>query len=181
MAIKLMKVNNSFNIYTQHFYIDNISDLDTIDDEYKCQMGDIAELPDGAKYRRHSDDYFGNLWEYYTGGGSSGNLVVQITTVEGGVVADKTMREICTALQAGKTVNIVDMTEDVLDLENPVSEKFLFSAPANAVVYFENEGVGTYYISLPDLDAAPSWIYSLYAFNLDDYPTTVEPESPEYE
>lgn len=74
MAIKLMKVNNSFNIYTQHFYIDNISDLDTIDDEYKCQMGDIAELPDGAKYRRHSDDYSGNLWEYYTGGGSGSEL-----------------------------------------------------------------------------------------------------------
>lgn len=73
MAIKLMKVNNSFNIQIQHFYIDNISDLDIIEDEYECQIGDIAELPDGAKYRRHSDDYSGNLWEYYTGGGSSGN------------------------------------------------------------------------------------------------------------
>lgn len=72
MAIQLYKENDKYNVYHQHFYIDNISDLDSIETEYKCQMGDIAELPDGTQYRRHSDNYSGQMWDYFKGGGSSG-------------------------------------------------------------------------------------------------------------
>lgn len=72
MAIQLIKQNSKFNNLHQHFYIDNLSDLDLIESEYKCQMGDVAELPDGMQYQRHSDDYQGQKWEYWKGGGSGG-------------------------------------------------------------------------------------------------------------
>ena len=72
MAIQLAKQNSKFNILHQYFYIDDVSDLDIIEDEFKCHMGDIAELSNGTKYQRHSDDYLGELWEYYQGG-NSGN------------------------------------------------------------------------------------------------------------
>lgn len=70
MAIQLIKQNSKFNILHQYFYIDDVSDLDTIEDEFECHMGDIAELSNGTKYQRHSDDYLGELWEYYQGGSS---------------------------------------------------------------------------------------------------------------
>ena len=73
MAIQLIKQNSKFNNLHQHFYIDNLSDLDSIENEYKCQMGDVAELPDGMQYQRHSDDFQGTLWEYWQGGGSGGS------------------------------------------------------------------------------------------------------------
>ena len=63
MAVKLAKKNNVFNMQQRTFYIDDESDLDAIEAEYDCGIGDTAECPDGTIYRRHSDDYEGDLWE----------------------------------------------------------------------------------------------------------------------
>lgn len=87
MAIQLIKQNSKFNNLHQHFYIDNLSDLDSIENEYKCQMGDVAELPDGMQYQRHSDDYQGQKWEYWKGGGSGGSSgLPDVTTADNGNV-----------------------------------------------------------------------------------------------
>lgn len=63
MAIQLFRENDSFNIYHQHFLIDEENDLVNLENEYSCSMGDRAELPDGTIYVRHSDGYNGELWE----------------------------------------------------------------------------------------------------------------------
>lgn len=84
MAIQLIKQNSKFNNLHQHFYIDSLSDLDLIESEYKCQIGDVAELPDGMQYQRHSDDYQGQKWEYWKGGGSGGSDLPDVTVEDNG-------------------------------------------------------------------------------------------------
>ena len=84
MAIQLAKQNSKFNSLHQHFYIDNLSDLDSIETQFKCQMGDIAELPDGAQYQRHSDDYSGQKWEYWQGGSASGSELPEVDSSDNG-------------------------------------------------------------------------------------------------
>lgn len=63
MAIQLLKENDKFNTYHQHFLIDSSDDLIPLETNYKCQIGDVAEVIDGTKYVRHSDGYSGDLWE----------------------------------------------------------------------------------------------------------------------
>lgn len=63
MAIQLMQENGEYNIKSQHFLIDETSDLTSLENEYSCSMGDKAELPNGIIYVRHSDEFDGDLWE----------------------------------------------------------------------------------------------------------------------
>ena len=72
MAIIKLKEGHSFNIYHQHFLIDSDSDLTLLETTYNCQIGDIAELPNGNYYIRHSNDYQGDLWELIETDGSGG-------------------------------------------------------------------------------------------------------------
>lgn len=104
MAIQLLKENDRFNTYHQHFLIDGSDDLTSLEANYKCQMGDVAEVVDGTRYIRHSDDYQGEKWELMEsssggdGGGSTGGgvLVVNMDTETGAL--DKTWQEIHDAL-----------------------------------------------------------------------------------
>lgn len=86
MAIQLLKENNRFNTYHQHFLIDSSDDLASLEANYNCQMGDIAETVDGTKYARHSTGYSGELWEEIhsngSGGASTGNGTVVIDLEE---------------------------------------------------------------------------------------------------
>lgn len=63
MAVQKIKEGNVFNVYNQSFLIDETSDLDELENEYTCLMGDKAQLPDGTIYVRHSDEFQGELWE----------------------------------------------------------------------------------------------------------------------
>ena len=84
MAIQLLKENDSFNTYHQHFLIDSSDDLTSLEANYKCQMGDVAEAVDGTKYVRHSDGYSGDLWE--EAGGSGGSELPAVTSSDNGDV-----------------------------------------------------------------------------------------------
>lgn len=74
MAIKLFKVDNfSYGIH-QEFLIDEKEDLEQIEIDFNCGLGDKAFVPDGTVYVRHSDGFEGELWEEEiaeNGGGSS--------------------------------------------------------------------------------------------------------------
>lgn len=63
MTVQKIKEGNVFNVYNQSFLIDETSDLDELENEYTCLMGDKAQLPDGTIYVRHSDEFQGELWE----------------------------------------------------------------------------------------------------------------------
>lgn len=63
MAVQLLQENNVFNINRKHFLLDEENELTTLENQYDCLMGDIAELADGTIYYRHSDNYQGDLWE----------------------------------------------------------------------------------------------------------------------
>ena len=71
MAVKLAKKNNQYNVQRRTFYIDSADDLESVEVEYDCGIGDLAELPDGTVYCRHSDGYDGDLWEVKSSGGNS--------------------------------------------------------------------------------------------------------------
>ncbi len=83
MAIQKIKEDNSFNIYHQHFLIDSSDDLASLEANYNCQMGDIAETVDGTKYTRHSAGYSGELWEEIHSSSSGGT-----STDNGTIVID---------------------------------------------------------------------------------------------
>lgn len=72
MAIIKLKEGLLFNNYHQHFLIDSNSDLTLLEATYNCQLGDVAELPSGNYYIRHSNDYQGDLWELIETDGSGG-------------------------------------------------------------------------------------------------------------
>ena len=116
MGIKLAKKNNQYNMQRRTFYIDSADDLDTIETEYDCGIGDLAELPDGTTYCRHSDGYDGDLWEKRGSGrspggggsGSSGTMVVH--DVEG--ILDKTWQEIYDAFSSGTLVLLFTSFKD---------------------------------------------------------------------
>ena len=104
MGIKLAKKNNQYNMQRRTFYIDSADDLDSIEAEYDCGIGDLAELPDGTVYCRHSDGYDGDLWEKRGsakseggGGGSSGGNVLVVNADDATMTLDKTWSEITTA------------------------------------------------------------------------------------
>ena len=86
MAIQLIKENSKFNIYHQHFLIDNADELTTLESTYEAHFGDRAELPNGIIYIRHSDDYQGDLWEIMqnSGGGGSGSSLPSVTSDDNG-------------------------------------------------------------------------------------------------
>ena len=63
MVVQLLQENNTFNINRKHFLLDEENELTTLENQYNCSMGDIAELADGTIYYRHSDNYQGDLWE----------------------------------------------------------------------------------------------------------------------
>ena len=50
MAIILAKKNNQYNVQRRHFYIDDESDFETLESEWDCGIGDLAELPNGTVY-----------------------------------------------------------------------------------------------------------------------------------
>ena len=89
--IKKIKENGIYNLLHQKFMIDSSSDLTTLESTYTCQMGDIAELPNGNYYCRHSDGYSGDLWELVEVGsrgssGSSGSGLPSVTSDDNGKV-----------------------------------------------------------------------------------------------
>lgn len=63
MAIKLFKVDNFHSGLHKEFFIDGESDLEQIEVEFDCELGDKAYAPNGTIYIRHSDEFDGDLWE----------------------------------------------------------------------------------------------------------------------
>ncbi len=86
--IEKIKENGKYNLFHQKFMIDSSSDLTTLESDYTCHMGDIAELPNGNYYCRHSDGYSGDLWELVEvgSGGSSGSGLPSVTSSDNGKV-----------------------------------------------------------------------------------------------
>lgn len=99
MAIQKIKDGKSFNIYHQHFLIDNENELTSLEATFKCHMGDRAELPNGTVYVRHSDNFQGDLWELMEGssGGQEGSNVLTINLDITTQALDKTWAEISAA------------------------------------------------------------------------------------
>lgn len=116
MAIKLAKKNNVFNILQRTFYIDDESDLETIEAEYDCGIGDIAECPDGTIYRRHSDGYDGELWvkKGSSGGGGGGSGLPDVAAADDG----KTM--VVQKVKTKETLIVPEQTVTIDDIDTPV-------------------------------------------------------------
>lgn len=112
MAVKLAKKNNVFNMQQRTFYIDDESDLDAIEAEYDCGIGDVAECPDGTIYRRHSDGYEGELWEKKGsskgGGGGGNNSLPAITDADIGKILQVQGSPSASVAVPEQTVTFVD-------------------------------------------------------------------------
>ena len=108
MAIILAKKNNQFNIQRRHFYIDDESDLVTLEAEWDCGIGDLAEMPNGAIFCRHSDGYDGDLWEQkISGGGKISGSVVVVTQGDDGKMT-KSVAELAQVAYSGAMVVYMD-------------------------------------------------------------------------
>lgn len=86
MAIKLFKVDNFHYGIHQEFFIDSEDDLEQIEIEYNCELGDKAYLPSGEVYIRHSDGYSGDKWIIEGSGGSESSLPTVTTDDNGDVL-----------------------------------------------------------------------------------------------
>lgn len=107
MAIQLLKENDRFNTYHQHFLVDSSDDLTSLEANFKCQMGDVAEAVDGTKYVRHSDGYSGDLWEEV---GSSGSSSGSSDSGDDSIYAVVVLREFDPDGQLPDTISIVKGT-----------------------------------------------------------------------
>lgn len=63
MAFKLFKKDNFGYGTHQEFLIDDANDLEEIEKNFNCELGDKAHASDGKIYTRHSDNYDEDLWE----------------------------------------------------------------------------------------------------------------------
>lgn len=104
MAIKLFKVDNFHYGIHQEFFIDGEDDLEQIENEYECELGDKAYTPDGTIYMRHSDSYSGDKWAVKSSSNNSnqgeGGLspsILKVELNELGTTLNKTWAEISTA------------------------------------------------------------------------------------
>ena len=69
MAFKLFKKDNFGYGTHQEFLIDSFEDLEELEKNFDCELGDKAYIPDGRVYTRHSDNYDEDLWELVEVGG----------------------------------------------------------------------------------------------------------------
>lgn len=119
MAIKLFKVDNFYYGIHQEFLIDEKEDLEQIEIDFNCGLGDKAFVPDGTVYVRHSDEFEGELWEEETAEVSSGGAIVAYVSYdedEGIYTLDKTAGELKEAVLSGKYMQIeYHLGEDFLD------------------------------------------------------------------
>jgi len=169
LAVKLAKKNNVFNMQQRTFYIDDESDLDAIEVEYDCGIGDIAECPDGTIYRRHSDGYDGDLWEKKGssggGGGGSGNFVIHFDMATG--MLDKTWQEIADAYSTGNTVVMIN---DI----NEEDYRIITSAYVTAMTSAEGVTLRLAYVEWQENQGAITYQLAGMEFvadSADDYPT----------
>jgi len=150
MGIKLAKKNNQFNMQRRTFYIDSADDLEIIEAEYDCGIGDLAELPDGTTYCRHSDGYDGDLWEKRGssksggGGGGSDSSVLVVHDVEG--TLDKTWQEIYDAVMSNRVCFIGSSS----DAENWGDLYLLVNIQWSEGSYAVSNGNATYYADSPN-------------------------------
>lgn len=168
MAIILAKKNNQYNIQRRHFYIDDESDFETLESEWDCGIGDLAELPNGTVYCRHSDNYSGDLWEKRGSGASpsptptptptSSILYVNMVYDDATFITslDKTAGEIIEAAP------MVVAVRDFLDDEPAQYLLVRYGGSSEISGYEFMFGLGE----------------NFYAEGLDDYPNDVEPLPP---
>ena len=175
MAIILAKKNNQYNIQRRYFYIDDESDLEALESEWDCGIGDIAELPNGTIYCRHSDGYDGDLWEKRSSGSSpspaltptptptpsSDILYVNAVYDDQAFITslDKTASEI---MEAAPMVVMVRSYDDNVLAKYPI------------VRYGESSAVSGYKFIF-GLEHEDSFNNVFYAENTSDYPTDQSP------
>lgn len=112
MAIQLLKENDRFNTYHQHFLIDGSDDLTSLEANYKCQMGDIVEAVDGTRYIRHSDEYSGDLWEEAGSSSSGGSGLPNYSEANNGDVLSIEDGEPAWKEQSGGDMFVVTLLQD---------------------------------------------------------------------
>ena len=99
MGFKKIKENGVYNTLVKTFFIDNSSDLATIETNYTCDIGDVAITSDGTEYIRHSNDITGQKWAFYAensgggGGSTESEKDVNLYDNNGNIVASYTKQE----------------------------------------------------------------------------------------
>ena len=83
MAFKLFKKDNFYNGTHQEFLIDDANDLEEIEKNFDCELGDKAHAPDGKIYARHSDGWEEDLWGIFD---NNGGILPSITNKDNGNV-----------------------------------------------------------------------------------------------
>lgn len=174
MAIILAKKNNQYNVQRRHFYIDDESDFETLESEWDCGIGDLAELPNGTVYCRHSDNYSGDLWEKRSSGKSpsptptptptSSILYVDFVYDDSTFVTslDKTASEILEA---------APMVVAVRDIPDDEPARYL-------LVRYGGSGEIPGFVFMFGSGTDGSHNTTFYAQSLSDYPNDVEPSPP---
>lgn len=115
MAIKLFKVDNFHYGIHQEFFIDGEDDLEQIENEYECELGDKAYTPDGTIYMRHSDDFDGDLWDIVKSNSESENSLPAITTDDNGNVLTVVDGVWAKAIPSNGILEVIGQTNAISD------------------------------------------------------------------
>lgn len=158
MAIKLFKVDNFHSGLHKEFFIDGESDLEQIEVEFDCELGDKAYTPNGTIYTRHSDEFDGDLWEEIeVSGGSSENSEEEESSKKGlEVFLIDSENMIPLSSEIGENSEIV--------FENPIENQIILSAD---LIHKYNGN----FSDLGDENNPKILVYPSYFQNWSDYET----------